>query len=136
MPGERSTLTSLLLVVGVIVALVVIYQFVPDTLKILSGLSWFFAPAGIGYVLWHGEKQKQKRWLERQLVRVAAGNQNRLTPKEVSMMTTMTMFQAGRLLDDMQRRGLVRLVMTEYGEYVYEFWQLPPYGSGMASRSF
>ncbi|WP_322905708.1 hypothetical protein [Paenibacillus campi] len=136
MSRQRSTLTTVLFVVGAIILLLVIREFLPQTLKILAGISWIFVPAAIGYVLWHGEKQKQRRWFERQLQRVAEQTHNRFTPADVSMMTTMTVYQAGRLLEDMQRRGRIRLIMTEQGQYAYEFWQLPAYDMYTAARPF
>ncbi len=136
MPRERSALTTVLVIVGAIILFAVIRQFVPETLKILANLCWFLIPPAIGYVLWHGEKQKQRRWFEHQLLRVAENTHNRFTPTDVSIMTPMTVYQAGRLLQDMQRRGVLRLIVTEHGQYAYEFWKLAPYDMQMAGRSF
>jgi len=136
MPAEKSKLLTIVLIVVSFFVLIALRPLVPDVIKILSNLSWFFIPFAIGYVVWHGEKQKQRRWFEHQLLRVAASHHNRLTPTDVSIMTTMNVFQAGRMLEDLQRRGKVRLVVNEEGEYVYEFWELPPHEAYMTSRSF
>ncbi|WP_411342832.1 hypothetical protein ACE3MZ_14310 [Paenibacillus sp. WLX1005] len=121
--GERR-IALWLMGIGGFVALLFLQTLLPDPLEHIGVLWWGIIPAAIGCVLLHSSKRKQQQWMERQVLRIAAGRNNRFTAADVSLFTSLTLSQAGYVLEDMRRKGLLRLFIAEHGEFVYEFKDL------------
>jgi hypothetical protein len=98
---------------------------------LLSFLLFAAAPVGVGlWLLWHPGAQLRalqsanQAW-ESELLRLAARRDGSLSVAEVVAHADLDAAQAEQRLDDMCKRGLCELRVTEEGVVVYSFAALP-----------
>ncbi|MCJ8014276.1 hypothetical protein MUG84_21415 [Paenibacillus sp. KQZ6P-2] len=77
-------------------------------------------PIGYGIMLDLSYRKKAYDHMEKEILRLAAEQQNLLTAADVALNTPLNMEQSGETLEEMRRKGFLQLKVADNGAFVYE----------------
>lgn len=78
-------------------------------------------PATYGFMLDKRDRKRASAHMEKEILKLAASRKNLLTAADVALSTSLNMEQSSEVLEDLRRKGYLRLKVADNGAFVYEF---------------
>ncbi|MED5018354.1 hypothetical protein P9847_13675 [Paenibacillus chibensis] len=120
--NSRRLLAKTLVGSGAVGALLYGYAALKYGVWDLLGILLFSVlPATYGFMLNKRDRKRASAHMEKEILKLAANRKNLLTTADVALCTSLNMEQSSEVLEDLRRKGYLRLKVADNGAFVYEF---------------